>query len=253
MAKHRRPAFTLLELLIVLTIIAVLVALLLPALTQARQTAMMAQNISNERQIVVALHTYAEDNQSSLPYGQTGDIPDDDVSKKRWGWYLYRDDYVTDWRLYWSPFRDTSEVEPVGVNTFIHTGYGANRWGPMPYVYDAKRFDIHPLRLGQKIPTHPDAHNRNPVPAELLLLAEVWQPLHYNVGTGTGPDGWWVSVRGGVPLYTCQGKAARAYLDGHANMNDSTELGWRADSPRTGAWINASVTFARRAPWFRQR
>ncbi len=63
-----RRAFTLIELLIVIGIIAVLVALLLPAMSIARESARRAQCTSNIRQLMQATTTYATDNGGILPF-----------------------------------------------------------------------------------------------------------------------------------------------------------------------------------------
>jgi len=66
----RRKAFTLIELLVVIAIIAVLAALLLPALEQARRSASVVSCTSNFHQLGLALRLYAEDYGQWMPMGK---------------------------------------------------------------------------------------------------------------------------------------------------------------------------------------
>jgi prepilin-type N-terminal cleavage/methylation domain-containing protein/prepilin-type processing-associated H-X9-DG protein len=63
----RRSAFTLVELLVVIGIIAVLISLLLPALTRAREMARIAVCAANEHQIMIMFAMYASEQKGWLP------------------------------------------------------------------------------------------------------------------------------------------------------------------------------------------
>jgi len=72
--KNGGRGFTLIELLTVIAIIAVLSALVLPALSRARERARAAICLNNTKQLLLAWQVYADDNDERLPYnlGMTG-------------------------------------------------------------------------------------------------------------------------------------------------------------------------------------
>lgn len=70
--NRRRFGFTLIELLVVIAIIAILAALLLPALARAKIAAKTAGCLSNNRQLITAWSTFASDNDDRLPGNLSG-------------------------------------------------------------------------------------------------------------------------------------------------------------------------------------
>lgn len=65
----RRSGFTLVEILVVVSIIALLIAVLLPGLRRAREQAKLAVCASNLRQIGTCIHLYANENSGYIPRG----------------------------------------------------------------------------------------------------------------------------------------------------------------------------------------
>jgi prepilin-type N-terminal cleavage/methylation domain-containing protein/prepilin-type processing-associated H-X9-DG protein len=76
-ARLPSAGFTLIELLVVIGIMAVLISILLPALSRAREHSRRAACLANLRTMGQAMHMYANENKGKLPNGNTS-WPGDD-------------------------------------------------------------------------------------------------------------------------------------------------------------------------------
>jgi type II secretory pathway pseudopilin PulG len=166
----RQSAFTSIELLVVIGIIALLLALLLPVLNKVRASARVTTCASNLRQIVLMLRVYSQDNDGRLPYRSLG--LDDwssalvPLSRGR-GVYRCPDDD--------NPRRDTpglTDPRSYGVNCgpFAPAGSAVSFRAPWPVIADAP-----PVRLHQ-VPGHVflvgDNHGQFPQSAAWVGFAE---------------------------------------------------------------------------------
>jgi prepilin-type N-terminal cleavage/methylation domain-containing protein len=84
--RGQRNGFTLIELLVVIAIIAILAAMLLPALATAKERGLRAQCVSDMRQIGLGCMLYAEDFASKFPPTQAGANPENVING---GYYTY--------------------------------------------------------------------------------------------------------------------------------------------------------------------
>ena len=86
-----RHSFTLIELLVVIAIIAILAAMLLPALAAARERARNINCVNRLKQVGVAIHLYANDNQDYIPCGKTSCTTAGHVGCQTFAWNVMND------------------------------------------------------------------------------------------------------------------------------------------------------------------
>ena len=113
---QRRPAFTLVELLVAIAIISILIALLLPAVQQAREAARRTECRNHLKQIGLALHNY-HDQFSVFPPSSTNDVEQggwigDPLSRHLHSWASLLLPNLDDGNLYHSIDYNVSSLHP---------------------------------------------------------------------------------------------------------------------------------------------
>src|SRR5262249_13626192 len=112
MTKGR--AFTLIEVLVVMAIVATLVALLVVAFSTIQERARITQDMNNLRQIAVATQTYLNDNDGAFFLPSGGATP--------WMKFLHPK-YLSNWKIFQSPF---DKRPPAENDTTSPVSYGFN-------------------------------------------------------------------------------------------------------------------------------
>ncbi len=102
-------AFTLIELLVVIAIIAILAALLLPALSKAKDKAKASVCLNNLKQWGLATQLYTTDNDDFLPPDGT---PNPGASSTNTGWYIQLPQVLSLPRYHDQPWRTNANIEP---------------------------------------------------------------------------------------------------------------------------------------------
>jgi prepilin-type N-terminal cleavage/methylation domain-containing protein/prepilin-type processing-associated H-X9-DG protein len=183
--ESRRAAFTLVELLVVIGIIALLISILLPSLQKARESANRVQCLSNLRQAGLGLRQYTNEYRGFFPPGYIAQ--NDDLGVYRWiywperiGRYISPKDSGAQFGVNFMrcPSRGTEVEYTYGIN---YDGSGVDR-GPW-YQTGAPLY----FNLGQKI---------NKCKSSWFVLADIWgniptYPLRNSGGQILNPlRGW---------------------------------------------------------------
>lgn len=213
--KHKK-GFTLIELLVVIAIIAILAAMLLPALSQAREKARQAVCMSNLRQIALATLMYAGDYNGFFPqrsangvryypyvkYANEGGIP-----------AAYKD-FLALCTLGYLPC-DLPEYASYGYPPILYCPSGKSKISSTDVSTSSYHYYVN-LAAGY----YPNIPRRDTKYSDWLLVGDL--------AGGSYPPG--NHVKGGAFI-----GANWAYVDGHVEWHNASEL--------TGSYSGAGLTY----------
>jgi len=125
MKRNLHAAFTLIELLVVITIIAILASFALPAYTSVQERAQQTKDLSDAKQIGLALKQFASDNNGSFPnkvpaldYSAASTLTGSNKSNDAFWWlfpnYLQSEDIFVVPGSQWSPNNPDNKTDPAG-------------------------------------------------------------------------------------------------------------------------------------------
>ncbi len=224
--SRRGKGFTLIELLVVIAIIAILAAMLLPALKSAKTRAQAIYCMNNQKQGALAVLMYADDNRDSFPPNSSGD-PTPSWVEGHMDWSIGNTDntnilkllnaklgpYSRNYQIYHCPADNfpvrmsmaywAQRVRSISMNGFIEGNAVRDPSGGADWFHDYCRYD----KTSDVI---------RPKPVDLWLLVDE-HPDSINDGwliTNVKDDTSWTDL----PASSHSGACGFSFADGHSEI-----------------------------------
>jgi prepilin-type N-terminal cleavage/methylation domain-containing protein len=236
-------AFTLIELLVVIAIIAILAAMLLPALAKAKEQAKRTLCMSQLKQINLGLQMYAGENNNKMPAGDGGywawDIPGPAAQAMLAGGVTWQMFFCPDLSIRFSMANELAlwNLDGGPTSAFCTGQYGFTLPGTASYTNTESSF----TNVNDKFEAHPASWfygERTILYGALSSRVVMADPVIALEGNPTANQTNWTDIQGSFPIHhtTAHMKGALpaggnlSFLDGHGEWRNYQLMIKRTDN-----------------------